>query len=63
MIPWEKWFDDERSFEQVVVRLLVVYALLQCGLGVHTPGSDLMVYAAVPKDVTIEELTAAQKKL
>ena len=33
MIPWEKWFDDERSFEQVVVRLLVVYALLQCGLG------------------------------
>ena len=32
MIPWEKWFDDERSFEQVVVRLLVVYALLQCGL-------------------------------
>ena len=33
MIPWEKWLDDERSFEQVVVRLLVVYALLQCGLG------------------------------
>ena len=31
-IPWEKWFDDERSFEQIVVRLLVVYALLQCGL-------------------------------
>jgi len=29
----EKWFDDERSFEQVVVRLLVIYALLQCGLG------------------------------
>jgi len=32
MIPWEKWLDDERSFEQVVVRLLVVYALLQCGI-------------------------------
>jgi len=33
VIPWERWFDDERTFEQIVVRLLVVYALLQCGLG------------------------------
>jgi len=32
VIPWASWFDDERSFEQIVVRLLVVYALLQCGL-------------------------------
>jgi len=33
MIPWAAWLDDERSFEQIVVRLLVIYAIIQCGIG------------------------------
>jgi len=33
MIPWAAWLDDDRSFEQIVVRLLVIYAIIQCGIG------------------------------
>jgi len=33
MKPWTFWLDDDRSFEQIVVRLLVLYAIIQCGIG------------------------------
>jgi hypothetical protein len=32
MKPWEKWLDDERSFENIVIRLIVISYLIEKGL-------------------------------
>ena len=29
---WEKWLDDERSFENIVIRLIVISYLIEKGL-------------------------------
>jgi hypothetical protein len=29
---WEKWIDDERSFENIVIRLIVISYLIEKGI-------------------------------
>jgi len=32
MKMWENWLDDERSFENIVIRLIVISYLIEKGL-------------------------------